>query len=184
MPWVAPRTWVTGEVVTASIANQQWRDNMLAVATKVHSPHYGPTRYNPITTNEAWFVRVEAQAGFAVTSFELNLGVSSGNIDVGLYSDVAGAPSERLWSRGSFASPGIGQRSILISAGSPTSLTFSANVVWLAIAADNANVTFAFAAAGFLPKGIVKFKALSFPLPASVSGLTEDVDTGPSVVLL
>lgn len=26
--WTAPRTWVTGEVVTASQGNEQWRDNM------------------------------------------------------------------------------------------------------------------------------------------------------------
>ncbi len=27
--YVAPRTWVTGEVVTASQGNEQWRDNMI-----------------------------------------------------------------------------------------------------------------------------------------------------------
>jgi hypothetical protein len=29
MAWTAPRTWVTGEIVTASLLNEQIRDNML-----------------------------------------------------------------------------------------------------------------------------------------------------------
>lgn len=28
MAWTDPRTWVTGEVVTAAIGNQHWRDNL------------------------------------------------------------------------------------------------------------------------------------------------------------
>lgn len=31
MAWTTPRTWVTGEVVTAAEANAQWRDNMNAL---------------------------------------------------------------------------------------------------------------------------------------------------------
>lgn len=31
MPWTAPRTWVTGEVVTAAIMNSHVRDNLLAL---------------------------------------------------------------------------------------------------------------------------------------------------------
>lgn len=31
MAWTAPRTWVTGELVTASMGNQQWRDNMIVL---------------------------------------------------------------------------------------------------------------------------------------------------------
>jgi microcystin-dependent protein len=32
MAWTAPRTWTTGEVVTAAMGNTNWRDNMNAVA--------------------------------------------------------------------------------------------------------------------------------------------------------
>lgn len=32
MAWVAPRTWVAGEIVTAAIGNQHWRDNLLDLA--------------------------------------------------------------------------------------------------------------------------------------------------------
>lgn len=32
MTWIAPRTWVAGEIVTASIGNTHWRDNLLALA--------------------------------------------------------------------------------------------------------------------------------------------------------
>lgn len=34
MPWSAPRTWVAGETVTASIGNAHWRDNLLALADR------------------------------------------------------------------------------------------------------------------------------------------------------
>lgn len=33
MAWTLPRTWVTGELVTASIGNLHWRDNLLALGT-------------------------------------------------------------------------------------------------------------------------------------------------------
>lgn len=32
MAWTAPKTWTTGELVTAALANQQWRDNFLETA--------------------------------------------------------------------------------------------------------------------------------------------------------
>jgi hypothetical protein len=32
MAWNGTRTWVTGEIVTATIGNQQWRDNLDAIA--------------------------------------------------------------------------------------------------------------------------------------------------------
>jgi hypothetical protein len=28
MPWTTPRNWVTGDLVTAALLNQQWRDNI------------------------------------------------------------------------------------------------------------------------------------------------------------
>lgn len=33
MAWTAPRTWVTGEVVTANLLNVQLRNNLLAIDT-------------------------------------------------------------------------------------------------------------------------------------------------------
>lgn len=32
MAWSSPKTWSTGEVVTAALANAQWRDNFLETA--------------------------------------------------------------------------------------------------------------------------------------------------------
>lgn len=39
MSWVAPRTWIAGEILTAALMNQELRDNLLAVAP-VGSLHY------------------------------------------------------------------------------------------------------------------------------------------------
>jgi len=37
MAWTAPRTWVTGEVVTAALLNTHIRDNQLELSTHVHN---------------------------------------------------------------------------------------------------------------------------------------------------
>lgn len=37
MAWTSPRTWVSGEVLTAALLNQQVRDNELVLSTHVHS---------------------------------------------------------------------------------------------------------------------------------------------------
>lgn len=34
MAWTTPRTWVTGEIVTAAIGNLHWRDNLLAAVSQ------------------------------------------------------------------------------------------------------------------------------------------------------
>ena len=41
MAWTAPRTWVTGEVVTASVMNVHVRDNLLALSTHFHDTGAG-----------------------------------------------------------------------------------------------------------------------------------------------
>lgn len=48
MAWTAPRTWVTGEVVTASMMNTHLRDNMNALRNPGHF-HAGTTDW------EAWY---------------------------------------------------------------------------------------------------------------------------------
>ena len=37
MAWTAPRTWVAGEVPTASIMNAHLRDNELVLSTHIHN---------------------------------------------------------------------------------------------------------------------------------------------------
>lgn len=39
MTWTAPRTWVAAEVVTASIGNTHWRDDLLALADRHQVVH-------------------------------------------------------------------------------------------------------------------------------------------------
>jgi hypothetical protein len=46
MAWTAPRTWIAGELVTASIGNAHWRDNLLALRA---SPDQHCDVYNSTT---------------------------------------------------------------------------------------------------------------------------------------
>ena len=44
MAWTSPRTWVSGETVTASLANTHWRDNF----NYLYDNRYGVGRRNAI----------------------------------------------------------------------------------------------------------------------------------------
>ena len=54
MSWTAPRTWVTGELVTAALGNAHWRDNLLALragglaitSQAARDIFFGPARRN------------------------------------------------------------------------------------------------------------------------------------------
>lgn len=144
-------------------------------------PPAGVVGTTTLVANTAYFGRFFTAAAFTVVSVELNLSVSSGNIDVGIYSEVAGLPSARQWSRGSIASPGTGLQSILISAGTPTTLTLSPGTYWLGFSADNTGVAVSYA--GSLPKGLGYTKAATFPLPATIVTPTASA-LAPYAVLL
>jgi hypothetical protein len=66
--WTAPRTWATGELVTAAQLNEQVRDNLERVAT----PNYGNGDYTSganHTTTSATFGNVDAaNITFNITS--------------------------------------------------------------------------------------------------------------------
>lgn len=59
MAWTAPRTWATGELVTAAMANEQWRDNLKALA---------PISHTEFTGNVACTATAEASADVIVTA--------------------------------------------------------------------------------------------------------------------
>jgi microcystin-dependent protein len=51
MAWSAPRTWVTGEIVTAAHLNQEIRDNLLTV-----TPAGAITGYGALTAPSGWLL--------------------------------------------------------------------------------------------------------------------------------
>lgn len=60
MAWTAPRTWVTGEVVTASMLNEQIRDNMAYMPA-------GPSVSVKRSTNQS----IASSASFAAVTFDV-----------------------------------------------------------------------------------------------------------------
>lgn len=52
MAWTAPRTWVTGEIVTAAIGNTHWRDNMVATGEPPWLIDVDP--FSTAVTNTNW----------------------------------------------------------------------------------------------------------------------------------
>jgi hypothetical protein len=67
MAWTAPRTWVTGEVVTASQMNTHVRDNLNALASE-------PNRQVGTSPLEQWYPAGVISAGSATTNAVSALG--------------------------------------------------------------------------------------------------------------
>lgn len=167
MAWSDPRTWATNDVATAAMLNQDIRDNTNflyeAMAGQFFKNESQGQNYYTMVANQANLVALILEREVTVSSFRFLIGTSSGNIDVGIYD----SSFNRLWSRGSFASPGTGARSINISDGSPTTLTLTPALYYMAWAADNTTVTFG--GVNQEVTGILKIKTTSFPLPSSIS---------------
>ena len=184
MAWTTPKTWAVGEVLTAANMNLHLRDNLNALAGFfVPINHEGTGANLGFAANEAWASRFIVPGPFAVTTVEIEIVTSAGNIDVGLFSDAAGATPTltRVWSRGAIASPGSGDQSISISGGSPTSLTVTPGSYWLAVSSDSGS--FVLLTSNDVPKGGALTKTASHPLPASITTPTV-ANTGPRGILL
>jgi len=110
-----------------------------------------------------------------ITRIAFNLGVSSGNIDVGIYYTDDEVTWTRYFSTGSFASPGTGMQTKSIAAQTITPVT--GRRWYFAIAADNGTITVN--ADGVMRLGVQK--AASFVLPASITAVTAGVQ-GPAIV--
>lgn len=178
--WTTPRSASIGDIYTAAWYNTYTRDEFDSIqGLGVVGQPYGTTTSGP-GANGAKYVKIWAR-GFAVTSFEINIDTSAGNIDVGLYTDTAGVPGTRLWSRGSVASPGTGQQSFLISAGSPAALTLPSGPCWAAAAGSSASL--ALKGSGGAPKGISKAAATAFPLAATAPSVTDNNDIFAVILL-
>lgn len=114
-----------------------------------------------------------------ITRIGIAIGTSSGNLDLGIYSSDDESTFTKLFSTGSFASPGAGALLKTIAA---QTLTPVAGRRWYwALAADNATITFA--NMGAITGGYKK--AASFALPASLTAMSAPVfgtDLGPAIV--
>jgi len=76
MSWTDPRTWAVGEVVTATLLNEQLRDNLNALKV-TNSDEYTLDESSDYTTTSTSFVDVDA------TNLALNLTTTGGDILVG-----------------------------------------------------------------------------------------------------
>lgn len=102
------------------------------------------------------------------TRFMLRIGVSSGNLDLGVYYSDDESTFTRLTSTGSFASPGAGGQIKTIT---QFTITPVASRRWfIGFAADNATITVGRLGADIFPGRYLK--ATSFPLPSSLTGMT------------
>jgi hypothetical protein len=114
-----------------------------------------------------------------ISKIGLYLGASSGNICVGVYRGTQGdaAPTARLATSGSVASPGTGYREISLGG----TVVVNENTDWFAFSADNTTVTVADGmpattgvenaiGAGFAYRALT-----SFPLPSTATGLVATI---------
>lgn len=108
--------------------------------------------------------------GQTVSSLRINVGIASGNIDVGIYSGTGSGtsslPSTLLGHTGSIACPTAGLATVSLLA--PVTIPPGA---WFAIVADNTTVTFTNVAAvvAALQAGRTAFQNTAFPLPATAA---------------
>lgn len=106
----------------------------------------------------------------AITKFLFGTANQSGNMDLGIYYSDDNATFTRLFSTGSFAVPAANDGAIKTFA--TQTITPVAGRWWyVALAADNATVTYYYNGAAGTMMGY--FKTSSFPLPASVTGTTQ-----------
>lgn len=123
--------------------------------------------------NKAWLTKSWLPASFVVTSLSFVVVTQSGNMDIGIYDSTF----TRVWSRGSFAVPAAGTRAVLISAGSPATLTLAAGTFYIAWTADNTTALFTTlsgVAADVDGQSLYLSKTSSLPLPASIVTPTDE----------
>lgn len=130
------------------------------------------------TANTAYYMPIVAAASLAVTSIKFFVGTQSGNYDIGVYDSTFA----KVWARGSTAVPATGPATVLISAGTPTSLTVTTGVYYLAFAADNGTAAVHITNGAAISTGGIGYsKASSFPLPSSLSSGTTPPPDGHGV---
>lgn len=118
-----------------------------------------------VSSNSAVYFKFRCQETVTISGLRIWIGGSSGNIDVGIYSDVSGSPNTKIVSSGSTpCPPGSGIRTVGFT---PTTLT-SGTDYWFALLADNGSATFGKVSvtSGGVMSGLASLESTaSFPLP-------------------
>lgn len=120
------------------------------------------------TGNTAYLVALPAiVAPTTITKLRINLDVSSGNLDVGIYSTTNGSDFTRVTSLGTTASPGTGDRTFDIT----DTVLYPGTRYWFAFAGSDGTISpYRYGTGPAISvSGIGRSKATSFPLPATIS---------------
>lgn len=180
----AIETWATNAIDPASMLQKaatigqalvwdgtKWGpgDSRYPTAPTLVGPTLAPIGGGPLTANTAYLFPVAVTVPTTITrlAFYVTGGGGTGNVDAGVYYSDDDATFTRLVSKGSTATPAAGAAALTVGA---TTLTPVAGRRWyLAFAASSATPNFAdsiyVVTASFQ-------KATSFPLPASLTGMT------------
>ena len=98
MAWTAPRTWTTGEVVTASIMNTHVRDNQLAIKSWIDT-----ITFNDVTGSRAIDGTVYQNTSGKIKLVAINIRVPTGSIaGIELFTDSGASPSTKICEVGSY----------------------------------------------------------------------------------
>jgi hypothetical protein len=124
--------------------------------------------YSPAVANQALYCRFRPMASVAVSAINFIVQTASGNLDVGIYADSAGAPGARLVSTGSFSCPVAGAVAKAI-----TSLVLAAGVdYWLALVGSSTTVAVVGGGNGVRTDtfaDVTRTQVTALPLPASAT---------------
>ena len=174
---VANLSLAVGEVVEFVQSGTLWIEVNRDRATGVGPTHlWGAAIANhsfTLTANQAYLIPIPDVVAVATLSrLAFYVDTQSGNMDVGIYYSDDETTFTRLFAQGSFATPAAGLTLKAITAQTITPAT--ARRWYYGIALDNATAALKGSNPGvansFVPGGY--FKATSFPLPASLTGMT------------
>lgn len=156
-----PGTWVQANMPDLGIGPHSFNPNLLVANIALDA------------VNRAFAFRSVPGPRFTMSKIGLYIGTSSGNLDVGVVraSSVGKvAPTTRIASSGSTASPGTGYREIALTG----SVEFDPRTDYLTVAADNTTITFGRGPAAFgienaAGAGFMYAQSTAFPIPSTPS---------------
>lgn len=138
--------------------------------------------WGPLTANQGLLTPFTLPLPGVVTRVNFLSSVTSGNIDVGIYSSnpSGGAPLNLLGHRGLVACPGVVAGSPLVTVPLLVPISLAAGAYWAALSSDNATVTCGYLASGsaaiLISTGAPRYN-LPCPgavLPSSAAAATAD----------
>lgn len=149
---------LTGYVTPYSIA---------AIIAAVDVRYLGNNASTVAVANRAFYYKIPTNlfSSLTITKLRVYVQTASGNMDVGVYSDNAGAPGAKKVTNGGVVVPATGAKDIAVAS------TVVNPGDWLAISADNITATF-FGNGGTMVAGIGAlsyYQDTAYPLPATAT---------------